>query len=73
MNSVIHIWREVKGKPLFRLQTDDQNVHRQIAQRKDFRLVGWGINSNVWIYRAEFSSIQNVQKALNLVVNYLSL
>jgi hypothetical protein len=50
------------------LQTDDENVHRHVSERKDFKLVGWGVNANIWIYRAEFSSIQNVQKALNLVL-----
>jgi hypothetical protein len=69
MNSVIHIWREAKGKPKFRMQTDDENVHRHVSVRKDFKIVGWGVNANIWIYRAELSSIQNVQKSLNLVLH----
>lgn len=69
MNSVIHIWRESKNKNEFLLQTDNENVHQYVSERKDFKLVGWGVNTNIWIYRAKLSSIQNVQKALNLVLH----
>lgn len=67
--SSTRIWREVDGKLIFRFQTYDEKLHQYMSQRNDFKLVGWGVNINLWIYRAEFSSIRAAQQALKVGSN----
>jgi hypothetical protein len=57
------MWREVEGKPVFLFQTNEKSTHLYMAQREGFKLVGWGVNINLWIYRAEFSSIRDAEQA----------
>jgi len=64
MTSRTYMWREVEGKPVFLFQTKEKSAHMYMSQREGFRLVGWGVNTNLWIYRAEFSSIRDAQQAL---------
>ena len=61
MGQKLRIWQEVAGKPSFRIQTEDENFHRQMLQSDRFELVGWGVNIPLWIHRAEFQSIQNAR------------
>jgi hypothetical protein len=58
------IWQEVRGKLDFRFQTEDEDVHFLLSQRKDFRLIGWGVNFDLWIYLGEFNSLQQARKTL---------
>jgi hypothetical protein len=58
------MWREVEGMPVFRFQTNEKSAHMYMSQREGFKLVGWGVNTNLWIYRAEFSSIGDAQQSL---------
>jgi len=67
MNLGTYVWREVEGKPVFRIQTDDKAVHRYMSQCKEFKLVGQGVNVNLWVYRAEFHSLQKACQVLKFV------
>jgi hypothetical protein len=58
------IWKQEHGKPIFRLQTEDEKVHIFLSQRKDFKLVGWGVNFNLWIYLGEFNSLRQARETL---------
>lgn len=58
------IWQEGHRKTIFRFQTQDENVHIFLSQRKDFRLVGWGVNINLWIYMGEFNSLRRARETL---------
>jgi hypothetical protein len=62
MNSGLLIWQEADGKFVFRFQTDDENVHRHMSQMEGFKLVRQGVNVDLWIYRVEFSSVENAKK-----------
>ena len=62
MRSDLLMWQETDDKFVFRFQTDDTNVHRHMSQTKGFMLVGRGVNVNLWIYRVEFSSVENAKK-----------
>jgi hypothetical protein len=64
MSLSTRIWQEEQGKPLFRFQTEDENVHRYLSQRQDVKLVGWGVNFNLWIYLGEFHSLRQAQDTL---------
>jgi hypothetical protein len=61
------IWRESKMISVYRIQTHDPVLHRHLGQKKEFELVGWGINIPLWIYRAKFSSLDEAHKALSLI------
>jgi len=56
------MWQEMDDKLIFRFQTNDKNAHRHMSQIKGFKLVGQGVNINLWIYRVEFSSFENAKK-----------
>jgi hypothetical protein len=56
------MWQEMDGKFVFRFQTNDENAHRHMSQMKGFKLVGQGVNINLWIYRVEFSSYETANK-----------
>lgn len=58
------IWQEEHGKPIYRFQTEDERVHIFLSQRKDVKLVGWGVNVNLWIYLGEFDSLRIAQDTL---------
>jgi hypothetical protein len=58
------IWQEVRGKLIFRFQTENEEVHFLLSQREDFRLIGWGVNFDLWIYLGEFNSLQQARKTL---------
>jgi hypothetical protein len=58
------IWQEGQRKTIFRFQTQDEKVHIFLSQRNDFKLVGWGININLWIYLGEFNSLRQARETL---------
>jgi hypothetical protein len=61
------IWRESNLISVYRIQTDDPVLHQQLSQKKEFELVGWGINIPLWIYRAKFSSLDDALKAVSIL------
>jgi hypothetical protein len=58
------IWQEEHGKPIFRFQTEDEEIHIFLSRQKDFKLVGWGVNLNLWIYLGEFNSLRQARETL---------
>ena len=64
MSSSTRVWQQEQGKPIFRFQTEDEKVHIFLSQRKDFKLVGWGVNFNLWIYLGEFNSLRQARETL---------
>jgi hypothetical protein len=58
------VWQEGHRKIIFRLQTQDEKVHIFLSQRNDFKLVGWGVSINLWIYLGEFNSIRQAREVL---------
>jgi hypothetical protein len=68
MHPSTKIWQEGDDKTVYRLQTWDEAIHHYLSQRKDFTLVGWGINVSLWIYRTESFSIQKAQEKFNFII-----
>ena len=64
------MWQEVQGKPIFRFQTDDEKAHIFLSERKDLKLVGWGVNFNLWIYLGEFNSLRQARESLRQALSY---
>ena len=62
MSQKVQIWREVAGKPSFRIQTENEHFHQEMLLSGRFELVGWGVNIPLWIHRAEFQSVQKARQ-----------
>lgn len=64
MRDDTHIWQEQQGKAAFRVQTVNMDVHLYLLKRQEFKLVGEGVNTELWIHRAEFSSVKRGRQVL---------
>ena len=62
------IWQEENSGRNFRIQTDDVEIHRKMVESKDFKLVGEGMNVPLWIYRAEFPSLESARQMINVII-----
>jgi hypothetical protein len=69
MSTNLCIWQEAQDKTMFRFQTDDENIHFILSQRNDFKLVGWGLNVNLWIYLGKFNSLREAQHTLRIIMH----
>ena len=59
-----YMWQEVYGDPVFRFQTNDPAINKRMRQRADFSLVLWGLNTNLWVYQAQFYSPREARRSL---------
>lgn len=64
----IDIWKEKKGKSIYRIQTKSIIVHRKLMQRQGFELVAEGVNADLWVYRGEFSSIEKANQTIKSII-----
>jgi hypothetical protein len=64
MSTGTRVWQQERGKPLFRFQTENADLHYVFSQRNDLILVGWGVNLDLWIYLGEFDSFFKAQKVI---------
>jgi hypothetical protein len=77
---MIYMWQESprkrhsKEKPYFRFQTDNIAAAEMMKSIESFKLVGYGSNCPLWIFRAQFKRPDIAQKVLKLLagskVNY---
>ena len=63
------MWQEQQGKAIFRIQTVNMDIHLYLLQKKEFEIVGEGVNVEVWIHRAEFPSIKQARRILESMAN----
>ena len=64
---MLSMWQMGIGSKEFRFQTDEPELKNKMQRRNKFRLVGRGMNCNVWIFQAEFyrpDKARNTFKAL---------
>lgn len=61
---ITYMWQELYGEPYFRFQTDEPKVAKKMRQRKNFVRVGYGINTQLWIYRTTFYKPQDAKRTL---------
>ena len=59
-----YMWQEVYGDPVFRFQTNDHAINKRMRLRADFSLVLWGLNTNLWVYQAQFYSPREARRSL---------
>jgi hypothetical protein len=63
------MWQEERGKKFYRFQTDNREIANNLKRRKNFKLVGCGVNCKLWIFQSTFSrpdiarkTFQNITK-----------
>ena len=61
------MWQEIRGESTFRFQTNDHEIQKRMRQRKDFSLIGWGLNTKLWIYKVIFYSPEKARKCLERI------
>lgn len=61
---MIYMWQEQRGEPYYRFQTNNRVVAAKMKRRNKFRLVGWGVNCELWIFQAIFGKPETARKAL---------
>jgi hypothetical protein len=49
----------------YRFQTDCKKICKSLKRRRKFRLVGWGDNTDLWIFQASFPTTQKALYVLN--------
>ena len=58
------MWQEERGSKYFKFQTDNPEIAKRMRQRKNFKLVSWGVNCNHWIFQTKFYKPQNARRTL---------
>ena len=61
------MWKEERGKPYYRFQTDDKEISNKMKRREKFKLISWGVNCQHWIYLAEFSRPDIAKKVFKTI------
>lgn len=69
MDYDIRIWQEKRGNPIYCIQTESIAIHRKLLQRQEFELVVEGVNTNLWVYRGEFSSIEKAHQIIKSIIS----
>ena len=49
------MWKEERGKPYYRFQTDSIAIKNKMKRRDKFNLVGRGLNCALWIFQVIIS------------------
>ena len=65
----IRIWKEIKGKSIYRIQTESITVHRKLLQMQEFELVAEGVNTELWVHSGEFSSIEKAHQTIKSIIS----
>lgn len=70
------MWQMGRGSKEYRFQTSDRNAKNKMMRRKNFRLVGSGMNYDLWIFQARISRLDIAKKNLKTLtgeqVDFLS-
>ena len=68
------LWREVKGEPFYRFQTDEIKIADKMKRREKFEHIGSGLNCSFWMFQTKFSRFDMARNTLKSLtgnsVNY---
>jgi len=62
-----YLWQEERGKRYYKVQTDDKDVVKKMKRRNGFHLCAIAYNTNMWIFRCEFSRPDIARKTLKSI------
>ena len=60
---MIYMWQEER-EPYYRFQTTNRKAAEKMKRREKFKLVGKGVNCDLWVFRAFFERMDIAKKAL---------
>lgn len=63
-NGITHLWQEQPRHKAYRIQTTDSAVVQKLRRRKTMELVGYGINTYLYIFRGRYSTRQKAKLSL---------
>ncbi|MBS4035892.1 MAG: hypothetical protein KGZ85_15615 [Ignavibacterium sp.] len=61
---MIYMWKEERGQPYYRFQTESRKAADKMKRRQNFKLVGWGVNCQVWVFVAKINRGDTAKKVL---------
>lgn len=59
-----YMWREEKGKPFYRFQTDEKEISDKMKRRQKFILSASGYNTPLWVFQTTFNRADIAKKVL---------
>ncbi|MHB8336123.1 MAG: hypothetical protein ACYDEE_01750 [Ignavibacteriaceae bacterium] len=62
-----YLWQEERGKKYYKVQTDEKDVANKMKRRNGFRLCGYAVNDNLWIFTCQFSRPDIAKKTLKSI------
>lgn len=62
MPSETFFWQFEKKRPIYLFQTNDYSIYKKMKRRKNFHLIGWGINCKLWIFSAKIGRPSTARK-----------
>lgn len=68
-----YLWQEERGKPFYRVQTDERLIAKKMRRRNGFRLCGQALNvdpasgTGLWIFSCKFSRPDIAKKTLKSI------
>ncbi|MHB8843060.1 MAG: hypothetical protein ACYC56_14945 [Candidatus Aquicultor sp.] len=62
-----YLWQEERGKQYYKVQTDEKEVANKMKRRNGFRLCGYAVNDNLWIFTCQFARPDIAKKTLKSI------
>lgn len=62
METQTFFWQLEKKRPIYFFQTNDYRIYKKMKRRKNFRLIGFGLNCNLWIFSAKIGRPSTARK-----------
>jgi hypothetical protein len=56
------MWQMEKKRPEYRFQTDDKKLADKLKRRENFKLVGNGLNCDLWIFQTSINRPDNARR-----------
>ena len=57
-----YLWQEMRGDSVYGIQIEDPEIYKRARQRKDFSLVLWGLNKNIWVFKTHKNTPQAARR-----------
>lgn len=62
------MWKEERGRKLYRVQTNDPIIFRRLSKRNDMTLVMWGINKYLKVFQVEYYSPKEARRSFKRII-----
>lgn len=59
---MLYMWRLETKRPEYRFQTDEKTIANQLKRRQGFKLVGDGVNCDLWIFQTSINRPDNAKR-----------